>query len=68
MKQRILALLGGLYVMLLTLTVANVFWAVTAAQGILWFGCTPSQAFYNPIPIIVGIIAGMFCASHLLEK
>ncbi len=68
MKQKTLALLEGLYVVLLTLAVANVVWAAMAAQGILWFGCTPSQAFYNPIPIIVGIIAGMFCASHLLEK
>lgn len=68
MKQKVMTLLEGLWIMLLTFTVANVFWAVTAAQGMLWFGCTPSQAFYNPIPIIVGIIAGMFCASHLLEK
>lgn len=66
MKQRVLALLKGVFIFIMSLAATLVFWGALSGFFLLVIrGCTPDMAMYNPVSIITGIGGGIFAAVTL---
>ena len=66
MKQRILALLRGVFIFIVSLATTLVFWGALSGFFLLVIrGCTPDMAMYNPLSVVAGLGGGIFAVVTL---